>query len=97
MYMTTITITAARAKLPQLVDEVEAGGEVLITRHGRSVAVLKRPKESWRDRFPDLAAGVDQLERDMERARHEPFNPIACSPEWADEMVAAIRADRDAE
>jgi len=97
MCMTTVTITEARAKLPQLVDEVQAGGEVVLTRHGLPVAVLMRPEAAVRSRHPELAAQVDELHRRLVEARSRPFDPTACSPQWADEMVAAIRADRDAQ
>lgn len=37
----TASITEAKAQLSRLVDEVEEGGEVIIQRGGRSVAVLR--------------------------------------------------------
>jgi prevent-host-death family protein len=43
MYMPSISVTEARAALPSLIDRVEAGEEVTITRHGRPVAVLVSP------------------------------------------------------
>jgi prevent-host-death family protein len=36
----TYTIASARAKLPDIVDEVEAGSEVVVTRRGKKVAVV---------------------------------------------------------
>jgi prevent-host-death family protein len=41
--MATLTVSQARASLPELLTRVEAGEEVTITRHGRPVAVLVRP------------------------------------------------------
>jgi prevent-host-death family protein len=38
--MTTIGAYDAKTHLPRLLDEVEAGGTVTITRHGREVARL---------------------------------------------------------
>lgn len=38
--MSTISVTEARAALPELLDRVLAGEEITITRHGREVAVL---------------------------------------------------------
>jgi prevent-host-death family protein len=35
-----MTITEAKAKLPAVVDEVEQGEEIEITRHGRTVAKI---------------------------------------------------------
>jgi prevent-host-death family protein len=41
--MTIMTVSEARAALPELLTRVEEGEEVTITRHGRAVAVLVRP------------------------------------------------------
>jgi antitoxin (DNA-binding transcriptional repressor) of toxin-antitoxin stability system len=41
--MVTLTVSQARASLPELLTRVEDGEEVTITRHGRPVAVLVRP------------------------------------------------------
>lgn len=38
--MTSVGMHEAKTRLSQLVQEVEAGGEVVITRHGRVVAKL---------------------------------------------------------
>jgi prevent-host-death family protein len=41
--MTSITVSEARAALPELLSRVQDGEEITITRHGRPVAVLVRP------------------------------------------------------
>lgn len=38
-----VSLSEARASLPRLLDQVAAGAEVTITRHGRPVAVLVSP------------------------------------------------------
>jgi prevent-host-death family protein len=46
--MATVNLAEAKARLSELLDKVEAGEEVVITRHGRPVANLspvKRPKK----------------------------------------------------
>ena len=46
--MVTITLAKAKARLSELLDKVESGEEVVITRHGRPVAHLSsisRPKQ----------------------------------------------------
>ena len=43
MYMTQLSVSEARAILPELLDRVERGEEITITRHGRPAAVLLRP------------------------------------------------------
>ena len=45
--MVTVTLAHAKAHLSELLDKVEAGEEVVITRHGRPVAhvsAVVRPK-----------------------------------------------------
>ena len=41
--MTSMSASEARAALPELLNRVEGGEEVTITRHGHPVAVLVRP------------------------------------------------------
>ncbi|MBA3250875.1 MAG: type II toxin-antitoxin system prevent-host-death family antitoxin [Geodermatophilaceae bacterium] len=41
--MSSLSVTAALAALPELLDRVQRGEEVTITRHGRPLAVLVRP------------------------------------------------------
>jgi antitoxin (DNA-binding transcriptional repressor) of toxin-antitoxin stability system len=41
--MVTLTVSQARASLPELLTRVEHGEEITITRHGRPIAVLVRP------------------------------------------------------
>ncbi len=46
--MTTISVSAARARLSEIVNRVEAGEDILITRRGKTVARLTavaRPKK----------------------------------------------------
>ena len=53
--MVTVSVAQAKARLSALLDKVEAGEQVVITRHGRPVANLSaavRPKKP----LPDLTA-----------------------------------------
>ena len=46
--MRTVSVAQAKAHLSELLDQVEAGEDVVITRHGRAVAHVRavpRPKE----------------------------------------------------
>jgi prevent-host-death family protein len=55
--MVTVTLVQAKAHLSELLDKVEAGEEVVITRHGRAVAHVRpfsRPKHPLM--LDDLAA-----------------------------------------
>jgi len=53
--MDKVGIYDAKARLSQLIDEVTAGGEVVITRRGKPVARLVAP-ETPRKRSPARAA-----------------------------------------
>jgi len=55
--MVTVNLVQGKAHLSELLDKVEAGEEVIITRHGRAVAHIHpvlQPKH--RLRLDDLAA-----------------------------------------
>ncbi|WP_375500572.1 type II toxin-antitoxin system Phd/YefM family antitoxin [uncultured Jatrophihabitans sp.] len=89
--MTTISVTDARTTLPALISKVQQGDEIAITRHGEVVAVLVPPRR------PRSPAAVEAL---AEAGRlHDLVS--AASPggaltiERAEELVAAIRRDRD--
>ena len=64
--MKTVGVFQARTQLSQLLDEVEQGEIVTITRHGRPVAVLApvesaRPGETGEEWF----AGVKRLRKEI--------------------------------
>ncbi|MBM3596908.1 MAG: type II toxin-antitoxin system prevent-host-death family antitoxin [Alphaproteobacteria bacterium] len=61
--MLTVSVAKAKAQLSELLDKVEAGIDVVITRHGRPVAQVSRaqqpksklrPLGTFRDRMPRL-------------------------------------------
>ena len=94
--MVSLTVSQARASLPELLTRVEEGEEVTITRHGRPVAVLVRPdvmrsranviiEDAGRIHDLIAAAGVSELPADG-----------GLTPERAEELVRAIRSGRDA-
>ena len=92
---TTLTVSEARAALPQLLDRVSAGEEVTITRHGRPAAVLVRP-DTLRARRANEAYAVANIVRDaLEDGRQ---SPLAAHPalgqERADALIEEIRAAR---
>lgn len=55
-----MTATEAKARLLALLDDVEAGDEIEITRHGRTVARLApaRGPHALRNRFAGIAMSV---------------------------------------
>jgi antitoxin (DNA-binding transcriptional repressor) of toxin-antitoxin stability system len=96
MTMVTMTISEARSVLPALADRVRAGEEITLTQHGEPVLLLTRPDDELRRRNPEHWAAVDRFQKWMAEAGSEPFHPVEVPPGWADEMVADIRAGRDA-
>jgi antitoxin (DNA-binding transcriptional repressor) of toxin-antitoxin stability system len=72
--MATVPLVEAKAHLSELLDRVEAGEDVVITRHGRPVAqmsALSRPKRplpslaSFRAKMPKLRKSSAALVREM--------------------------------
>ena len=69
--MKTVTIAKAKASLSALVDRAEAGEEIAITRHGKTVARLAPPDQprkplrslaEFRKRMPRLPKPAAVLE-----------------------------------
>jgi antitoxin (DNA-binding transcriptional repressor) of toxin-antitoxin stability system len=95
MYMTQLSVSEARAILPQVLDRVERGEEITITRHGRPAAVLLRP-DAVRPRRAEQVIGRAREVADLvSTARGRPLPDAAVSPERAREWVEAVRDDRD--
>lgn len=94
MYMTSYTMSKARAELAALLDEVERGGEVVITRHGKPAARLVRPAVP-NLRTADIMHAADRISIELDLARDRPLSPPASDGPAADALVASLRADRD--
>jgi antitoxin (DNA-binding transcriptional repressor) of toxin-antitoxin stability system len=92
-----MTVSEARAALPEVLNRVEEGEEVTITRHGRAVAVIVRPDVMWsRSRAGDVLAEAEQLERMLHAAGERELPVGGLTEEYAEELIAAVRAGRDA-
>lgn len=65
--MMTVNLAHAKAHLSELLDRVEAGEEVLITRRGRAVGQISpvaRPKTPLRlENLAEFRAGMPRLRR----------------------------------
>lgn len=92
--MSTRTVSEARAALSEIVDEVVAGGRVILTRHGEPVAVIVRPDAIVNPRAAEVMAQAAER-RALEVARRKPLPPGSISPEFAEALIAEIRANRD--
>jgi antitoxin (DNA-binding transcriptional repressor) of toxin-antitoxin stability system len=76
--MASVTIEEAQAKLPQLIEAVNPGEEVVITKAGQPLAQIKKTqRKSWpcqagsyrKAEFwmaPDFDAPLDDFKEDME-------------------------------
>jgi antitoxin (DNA-binding transcriptional repressor) of toxin-antitoxin stability system len=56
--MAVMTLSEARAALPEVVSRVAQGEEITITRHGRPMAVVVRPDVIWS--HPGAGAVLDE-------------------------------------
>ena len=95
MYMGRLTVSEARAILPEVLDRVERGEEITITRHGRPAAVLLRPDAVRARRAERVIERAREVAELVSAARGRPLAEAAVSPEHGQEWTDAIRADRD--
>jgi prevent-host-death family protein len=92
---TSMTVSEARAALPQLLDRVHAGEEITITRHGRPAAVLVRPDALRARRAEQALAVANQIRDALEQGRQSPLSAHpTLRPGRADDLINDIRAAR---
>lgn len=92
---TAIPASEARAVLPAILDRVQAGEEVTITRHGQPVAVVVRPDALRARRADEAMAVADRLRDILAEGRARDLRdkpPIEAAR--ADELLAEVRASR---
>jgi prevent-host-death family protein len=91
-----MTISEARAALPELLTRVEHGEEVTITRHGQPVAVLVRP-DALRSRSAREALESATRVHDLISAAAAAPVPaeVGLTAERAEQLIAEIRSGRD--
>ena len=94
--MSVLTVTQARAKLPLLIDQIQSGQKVILTRHGEAVAVMISPDAAMRYRNAAIWEQADSLLARLEEARKQPLATAEVASARADELVSAIRVERDA-
>lgn len=92
MYMATMTVSEARAVLPEILDRISDGEEITLTRHGRPVAVIVRP-DTLRARRAGSAAAVNIRDL-LEDGRRAPLPSPSLSQADADTLVAGVRRSR---
>lgn len=80
--MRFVQASAAKTHLPQILDEVERGETIIITRHGRPIARLVPEIDKRREEVAAALQEIDRLRKHMPRltveeilsARHEGHN-----------------------
>jgi len=90
----SVTVSEARASLPQLLDRVLGGEEVTITRHGQPVAVVVRPDALRVRRAEQAFAAASEVGDLLEHGRRAPLAPATLSPERAEDLISEVRAER---
>ena len=95
--MTTMTVSEARAALPDVLDRVAGGEEVTITRHGRPVAVVVRPDILWSRRAHTALDDAGRIHELLAEAASAALpEGTGLTAQRADELISQIRAGRDA-
>ena len=92
-----VSVSEARASLPELLDRVLAGEEITLTRHGEPVAVVVRP-DALRVRRADQALAQSAIVHEMiAEGRATPLRPRSgLTNARAEELVAEMRDARSA-
>ena len=95
--MATLTVSEARATLPEVLDRVAGGEEVTITRHGRPVAVVVRPDILWSRRADTALEDAGRIHELLSAAAAAALpEGTGLTAQRADELIGEIRAGRDA-
>ena len=93
---TSMSVSDARAALPEVLDRVAAGEEITLTRHGRPVAVVVRPDRLRARRAAAVLGEAERIGRVLDLAQGTPLDASsALSPARADELVAGVERGRD--
>lgn len=92
---TTMTVSEARAALPQILERVRAGEEVTLTRHGEPVAVMVRPDMLRTRRAGGALARAEAVREILEQGRASSLGDHPGLDEArAEELLAEVRAAR---
>ncbi|MBA2719013.1 MAG: type II toxin-antitoxin system prevent-host-death family antitoxin [Chloroflexi bacterium] len=91
----TMTVSKARAALPQILQRVLAGEEVTITRHGEPVAVIVRPDTLRARRASERLGDADRVRDLIASGRRATLRSRpTLSEQQAEELLADVHAAR---
>lgn len=68
--MERVGIYEAKARFSDLVERVQRGGEVTITKHGKAVAKLVPPAQAAKSGRVEAFAAIDRLRRELNVTKH---------------------------
>jgi antitoxin (DNA-binding transcriptional repressor) of toxin-antitoxin stability system len=91
----SLTVSEARAALPDIIDRVLQGEEVTLTRHGVEVAVVVRPDVLRVRRADEVLASAATIRDLLDRGRRSRLSdhPVISSERSA-ELIAELRVGR---
>ena len=98
--MIEVSLTDARARLPELLTRAAEGEEVHILRHGVSVGVLVGHDRWVKTQAHDVLLHARELRRQRESARGKPWPPpegLSGDPAEYDDSLRQLAEDRDAD
>ena len=96
--MIEVSLTEARARLPELLTSAAEGEEIHIRRHGRSVGVLVGHDRWVKTQQHDVLIQARELRKRLQAGRGNPWPPPGFTPatDWdAEAHISEIRRDRD--
>jgi antitoxin (DNA-binding transcriptional repressor) of toxin-antitoxin stability system len=94
--MAVMTVSEARAALPEILNRVADGEEVTITRHGQAVAVIVRPDVMWSRSKAEVALHeAAQLHSMLDSLAESELPTGSITERYAEELIASIRSERD--
>lgn len=98
MYMSkTMTVSEARAALPEILDRVLAGEEVTITRHGKPVAIVVRSDSLIARRADEALASAERLRDLLAQSRSTRLPPRgSLTSKRGEQLIADVRTARAA-
>ena len=93
--MTTYSLSEARANLPLILNKVENGEEITITRHGRPAAVIVGHDRWVKTARLDVLERARELRRRMDALKDQPFTGYPVIPGYDAEAHIAWNRDRE--
>ncbi len=94
-YVDQLSVSEARARLPEVLDRVAEGDEVTITRHGQPVAVVVRPDALRTRRAEATIRHARQIADLLSSAGQQPLACPGLPSQRADELIRMLREARD--